>query len=336
MKVDTSRFLCLFILVLGCGLPCTARRENQAAAELIAKAKQIMDIRAPGSPPFRLTEHLRALSSTGGWEEGDYTLIWGTLDRWRDEITFADFHEIRFAREGKVWSLRNQRFGPAIPMRVRLLSNWSSALPLPKSYERLGRIRDSGEGQKVTRCVRLTGPWSLTAELCFDVNQGYFLRQSTHFNGVDEETLLNNYVPLGQHLIPKEYRSGPRGRSTLEVIVTEAEILPAVDPSQFEFPAGANVLATCEAPTEPRPLQKPDPSYTKEARAHKIQGVVVLDVDINETGGVERVNVVKPLDPGLDEAAAQIIRTKWRFEPATCGADAVPVEVMVEVSFRLF
>jgi TonB family protein len=337
VKVSGSRLLWLFILELSCALHCAAWQEKDlAASELLATAKQIMDIRAPGSPPFRLAEHLRVLSPAGQWVEGNYLMIWAAPDQWKDELTLPDFHETRIATQGKVWSLRTHRFAPAIAAEVRSLSNWSSPLTIPPLYEHLGEIRNRTEGQNATRCLAVIGEWGLNGELCFDADRGYLRRQSTHLNGYESETVLDNYVPLGEHLIPKEYRRAYDGHSILEALVTEAQVLPRVDPNEFAAPTDANAAPTCEVPTPARPLQKPDPSYTKRARAHKIQGVVIFDVDIDEQGGIEGVSIIKSLTPDLDKAAAQTIKNKWRFKPAACGAMAIPTETVVEVSFRIF
>jgi TonB family protein len=86
--------------------------------------------------------------------------------------------------------------------------------------------------------------------------------------------------------------------------------------------------------TAPIPIYKPEPPYTDEARAAKLQGTNVSSVVIDESGNVADVEVVRPLDRGLDESATQTLRT-WKFKPATKDGKPVPVKVVVEVSFRL-
>ncbi|MGA9646519.1 MAG: M56 family metallopeptidase, partial [Candidatus Korobacteraceae bacterium] len=86
--------------------------------------------------------------------------------------------------------------------------------------------------------------------------------------------------------------------------------------------------------TVPIPTYKPEPPYTKEARAAKLQGTVVCSVVVDDTGNVADVQVVRSLEKGLDESAMQTLRT-WKFQPATKDGKPVPVKVVVEVSFRL-
>jgi TonB family protein len=87
--------------------------------------------------------------------------------------------------------------------------------------------------------------------------------------------------------------------------------------------------------TPPIPIYKPDATYTKEARAAKLQGTVQLDVMIAADGTVSDVKVTKGFDKGMDENAAQTVK-KWKFLPAMKAGKPVPYKSMVEVSFRFF
>ena len=85
----------------------------------------------------------------------------------------------------------------------------------------------------------------------------------------------------------------------------------------------------------PIPTYKPDPPFTKGAKAAKLQGTGVYSAVIDDSGNVAEVEVVRPLDKGLDENAMQTLRT-WKFKPATKDGKPVPVKVMVEVAFKLY
>jgi protein TonB len=87
--------------------------------------------------------------------------------------------------------------------------------------------------------------------------------------------------------------------------------------------------------TEPVPIYKPEPAYTKEAKAAKLQGDVLLWIVVDVSGSVTDVKLRKGVDKGLDESAMQTVRT-WKFKPAMKRGKAVPVKVVVAVSFKLF
>ncbi len=85
----------------------------------------------------------------------------------------------------------------------------------------------------------------------------------------------------------------------------------------------------------PRPLYDPDPEYSEEARKAKYQGTVVLWVIVGPDGKVRDVRIARSLGMGLDEKAMEAVR-QWRFEPAKKDGQPVPVQVSIEVNFRLF
>ena len=80
----------------------------------------------------------------------------------------------------------------------------------------------------------------------------------------------------------------------------------------------------------------PDPAYTDEAREAKVQGTVTLQVLVGADGRAAQIRILKGIGLGLDERAAEVIRT-WKFIPARDAAQRpVPAWVTVETVFRLF
>lgn len=75
----------------------------------------------------------------------------------------------------------------------------------------------------------------------------------------------------------------------------------------------------CGDETKPRPLRKVPVPYTRQARAARIEGRLVLRATVDRTGAVAKVTVVRSLGEPVDDPAAQALRA-WTFEPATsCG-----------------
>jgi protein TonB len=86
--------------------------------------------------------------------------------------------------------------------------------------------------------------------------------------------------------------------------------------------------------TAPKPTTRVEPSYTEEAKRAKIEGSVTLRVVVDRNGVPRDIEVVKPLDAGLDEKARTAV-SQWRFEPGTKDGQAVDVIANIEVNFRL-
>ena len=93
--------------------------------------------------------------------------------------------------------------------------------------------------------------------------------------------------------------------------------------------------ATDKGVTPPSPIYKPEPGYTKEARAAKLQGSVTLWMVVGVDGAVSDVKVTQGLGMGLAESAVETVKT-WKFKPAIKAGKPVPCKVMVEVAFKLY
>jgi periplasmic protein TonB len=86
--------------------------------------------------------------------------------------------------------------------------------------------------------------------------------------------------------------------------------------------------------TSPSVLWKTEPPYTEEARRAKLQGTVVLLIEINTHGQAQNIRLVRSLGLGLDERAVETVGT-WKFRPAYRDGKAVTTTATVELNFRL-
>lgn len=86
--------------------------------------------------------------------------------------------------------------------------------------------------------------------------------------------------------------------------------------------------------TSPRLKSKVEPEYSEKARKARVEGVVMLSVEIWPDGRPHNIRVVRSLGLGLDEEAVKAIR-QWRFYPGTLEGQPVRVQAQIEVSFRL-
>jgi len=95
--------------------------------------------------------------------------------------------------------------------------------------------------------------------------------------------------------------------------------------------ADAGALPTAE----PDYLSNPAPVYPDEARRHRQEGVVLLDVTVGEDGRVESLAIATGSGhPLLDQSALKTVR-EWRFKPATLGGIHLRSRVEIPIRFRL-
>jgi periplasmic protein TonB len=80
-------------------------------------------------------------------------------------------------------------------------------------------------------------------------------------------------------------------------------------------------------------LQKVDPGYPPAALAARVGGTVVLQISIDASGDVTKVEVRREATMGLTEAAVEAVR-RWKYRPATGPSGPIPSLKQVKVDFR--
>jgi protein TonB len=75
------------------------------------------------------------------------------------------------------------------------------------------------------------------------------------------------------------------------------------------------------------------PQYPPIAKAERIQGTVVLQVEISTTGVIEKLNVMSG-PPELQQSALEAVKT-YRYKPYLLGSEPVIVETQVDVVYKL-
>jgi len=79
-------------------------------------------------------------------------------------------------------------------------------------------------------------------------------------------------------------------------------------------------------------LYKVEPDYSDEARKARLQGLVVLRLEVDERGAPRNLEVVRSLGMGLDEQAVEAV-ARWRFRLPTARETHRSLR-FIEVNFR--
>jgi TonB family protein len=75
--------------------------------------------------------------------------------------------------------------------------------------------------------------------------------------------------------------------------------------------------------------------YPETAKKNNIQGKVILRFCITANGNVDRVSVLRGVDPDLDAEAVRVASALPAFKPGKQGGKPVPVWYMIPVTFTL-
>jgi periplasmic protein TonB len=100
--------------------------------------------------------------------------------------------------------------------------------------------------------------------------------------------------------------------------------------------SGGGVYRPGSGVTSPEVIYEKRPAYTADAMRARIQGTAWVAAIVLPDGSVGGAHIVRSLDStfGLDEGAVKAVK-QWRFRPGVRMGKAVPVEIVIEVSFTM-
>lgn len=100
------------------------------------------------------------------------------------------------------------------------------------------------------------------------------------------------------------------------VVVEEMPMFPGGDPALLQYIADHT-------------------QYPEVAKENNIQGKVIVRFCVTSKGTVDRVSVLKGVDPELDKEAIRVVQALPPFKPGKQGGKPVPVWYMVPINFTL-
>jgi len=126
-------------------------------------------------------------------------------------------------------------------------------------------------------------------------------------------------MPGGRWIMQFSEMGNPRSRSAPETqpVALKSEIL----------------VSSVDSITQPRPLRKVDPGRPDDEELAKLRGMVVLYAVIGQDGEVDRVRIVRSLNPALDLRAMAALK-RWKFKAAHLGKRPIEVQALFGVPFR--
>lgn len=241
------------------------------------------------------------------------------------------------------------------PPRVELGSRsqrFGGFNPLDPAYQELERLH-ADDGRNFKRAVivavvahlillMVTLPKSKAPQHVASGNQKVFVVQQVRFKPPPPKQQQVQEIPER-----KKKRIPVPDPTPEEPEPVERETL--IEAPDLDLPVSDLVFSVPEAPaglghgdplqvggdvSAPVKIHSPQPLYSEDARIARVEGVVILQTIVNETGDVADVKVLKGLPHGLTESAVTTV-TEWKFEPARQGGEPVSVYYMLTVSFSI-
>jgi periplasmic protein TonB len=148
---------------------------------------------------------------------------------------------------------------------------------------------------------------------------------------VSEDTAeISTYIPTNDER-QNTVQNGNVNDTTSFVPITEQVIPPDPEPvvvvqEMPEFPGGPAALLKYVGENL---------NYPADAQNNNIQGKVILKFVVKSDGSVDRIEILRGIDPLLDNEAIRVVKTLPRFKPGRQGGVAVPVWFMLPVTFKI-
>ncbi|OGL44376.1 MAG: hypothetical protein A2161_02890 [Candidatus Schekmanbacteria bacterium RBG_13_48_7] len=125
------------------------------------------------------------------------------------------------------------------------------------------------------------------------------------------QVIRNNKLWPVEVILPDRTKGTPE---TVHATFKESKNVPGVDP----------VIITKQS----------EPVYPEEARIKNIEGLVHLELKINEKGNLKNLKVVKSPHKLLSEAAVTAVK-QWKFTPAKKHGVPIATILQITINFRL-
>jgi TonB family protein len=298
------------------------------AAELVARAKEASDLRAPGRPPFHLDGTLQILRSGQPPLNGTFAIDWAEPEAWRQEYVIGDYRELRVSSDGHEWWQHTPPYEPFVVAQISM-GLWHYPQQIPGAVD---KIQSQTDGGRDITCAKTRSVYG-KGEYCVDAATGRLI-----LDGGVPSFEYSDFVQVDAKWFPRTVRVLLRGTLVAEARVAQVSTKTTFDPARFAEPSGPGVfdLSDCKGGN----LQKavvayhPNPPYPARLRQMREQGAVSMWAVIGADGKLYDPTVLQSAGSDLDAIALSTVR-QWRYSPTSCKGMPVDVQTVVTVNFGL-
>ena len=301
---------------------------------LIKRAEKISDIRADGSPSFRMEATFRITPrSQGKSVEGSYTEIWVSKTKWRRETQTGSFRRVEIRVPSKKWLLDSGTDRPDAAMYGPLAFLFLRRDPVVQNVSE----RDVDAVKAICLESKLD-LWSKNID-CVDPTSGVLLLDESittpdDLPPVRHSCIYSEYEPFADHSFPRRIHCLNDPGEDVDLTVLKLKAEPSSEDSLFIYPHGATESRACEGGvTPPRAIYAPDPSYPPHHSENSMS--VLLWTTVGDDGKPNDLKVAGSGGDDFDRAALEAAK-RWRFQPSKCDGQPIPTKINIRINFRRF
>jgi hypothetical protein len=311
-------FVCALVLCFSVAAfdALSQEREKSPSVELLNAAK-LADARA-GDRGFKISAVIKLMQGMTQ-AEGTYQLVWDSPTRWREELSFPDFHQIRVSAPGGVWEKREPYFLSLRMWQLMQALGFYGRFEL-SNEESAGKIKRTKKQGSDLRCVEIKRNSYPVDEFCFHEDTAQLL--SEHYLPSDRVYEFTNYRNIGPKFLPGHIAVREGKTPAADFSVTDVREMDSVPASSFEQPAQAEWRSWCASPESGGdPLT---PIYSGLAQ-HK--GTATLYGAIGTDGQWHRAHILESGGADHDTEVLEGLK-KERWKPSSCNGSPIVVETV--------
>jgi TonB family protein len=327
MKVVVS------LLLISIAATCTAADSKSVEAQqLLAQVKKNTQLYSDNVHPYHLRAVLTIYAFGSAPITGSADVKWASAERWRYEARFGQYGivEIHTGKD-QYWRKRSVSYEPNPARFVRTALDF--AVPRVE-WDEPALIKevkhDSWHGIGVTCVTRQIEHGHSPRELCIDTAKALPLREPFD----PYEWQYSDYISLAGKFIPRQLDLTKDGKPYVAIRLEKVESVPIAD-AEFAAGPGFEARPWCDKTTPAKPVKRPDPHYPPAARLQGLEATVVVFGEVGLDGQFHNPAVITTGGPDFDAEAIDALKN-WRFQPASCHGIPIPVEINIEINFKLY
>jgi hypothetical protein len=291
-------------------------REKSPSVELLNAAK-LADARA-GDRSFKVSAVIKLMQGMTQ-AEGTFQLVWNSPTRWREELSFPNFHQIRVGAPNGVWEKRDPYFLSLRMWQLIQALGFYGRFEL-SNEESAGKIKRIKKQGLELRCIEIKRNSYPVDEFCFHEETAQLL--SEHYLPSDRVYEFTDYRNIGAKFLPGHIAVREGKTPAADFSVTAMGEMDTIPASLFEQPAQAVWRPWCASPESGGdPLTPIYSGLDQHKGTATLYGVIGTDgqwhgVHILESGGADHdTEVIEGLK-------------KERWKPSLCNGTPIVVETV--------
>lgn len=305
---------------------------NADAKDILDRTFIAMNLRKPGSPPFRLSANVH-YEVDGKVDDGTYELLWSGPLHYRETFKISGAEETNVAVDDKMYVSRTSTL-ITLPLRnVRDLMQSPVPGDLKVDLDIAKVSADQVDG-KLSTCVYATKSDANTKQkasevACFDpaTNEIRSISAEGNLDNKPIKLQLASFKSIGVKRYPMHMTSFVHFANMLpanmEVTVVNLENVTQFPGDPFVPPPGSTERAWCPTLAAAPSLEDSSrPTFTQA----ELKNLAPLFVEVGADGRVKQAEPVGRASDSADEAKIQTWLRTARFPIQNCGSEPVGYE----------